>query len=484
MSTGCQEFRKLAAAAALGALEGSDLERFQRHLAGCPCCHAEFDRSRRALELTMAGTSAAPIPGRLAERILAAGRHELSVGARRRRAFVWAASLAGAAAALAIVCGLAWNATHKAPDPAAVCGCWRFVDGDSGNSRQADVAAGLVPERVAWEHRLSGLPGSFKPLAWKSVVVVGAEPSRRTHRGGGRLVALDAADGKVRWERDFPAGDFYKAKSFPDRCIVGGRIYVTDGEACLVLDANTGRDVARFDAPESSLGWSYLAASGERLFGAARDGRAVFCVDARTGGTVWTRTVEAGVFVPALSGGRLCFATASGELAALDAATGAELWSKTGAVPAGKASVHLRGRQVLALAQNDELLAFDAADGRTVWRRTEAGAFASGLAFGADAVYLRGGSTALRLADGATLWKQTDATGSLCAAPTVAGGRVLATAGKKAGSLSALEGSSGLRVGELPDAAVRSCDGVIVAGGRIFTVADGRLLAVACRSKG
>jgi outer membrane protein assembly factor BamB len=481
MSNDCREFRGQAAAAALGTLSGEELERFQRHLAGCPSCHAEFERSRRTLELAAAG-AAASVPANLAGRVAAAGREELFAESRRRRARLWIASAAGAAAALVLAAGLVWRANRPAPVPG--CGCWRFVDGDSGNSRQADASAALVPERVAWEQRLSGIPGSFKPLAWRDFVVVGADPAKRTHRGGGRLVSFGAADGKVRWERDFPAGDFYKAKGFPDRCILGGRLYLTDGQACLVLDAATGRDLGRLEAPELARGWSYLAASAGRLYGAARDGRTVFCVESATGRTVWARPVEGGVFLPALSDGRMHLASGTGELAALDADTGAVLWRREGAVPAGKASLHARGGLVLVLAENDELLAFDSVDGGLAWSRRETGAFASGLAFGSDAVFLRGGSLAVRLADGKTLWQQLDATGSLCAAPTAAGGGVLATAGEKAGSLSAIEGASGKSLGRLADAAVRSCDGAIVAGGRIFTVADGRLLAVTCRPKG
>ncbi|HOX05802.1 MAG TPA: PQQ-like beta-propeller repeat protein [Planctomycetota bacterium] len=481
MSRECQEFRGLAAAAALGALDGPELDRFRKHLAGCPSCHAEFERCRRTLEL--AGAAFPPAdPQRLASRIVSAGRSALEAEAGRRRLRLRLAAVCGAAAALLAVAGLVWVVSRPEPDPA--CGCWRFVDGDSGNSRQADVTVGLVPERVAWEQSLTGLPGSFKPLAWKGLVVVGADPDKKTHRGGGRLTAFGATDGRVVWERDFPSGDFYKAKGFPDRCISDGRMYVTDGEACLVLEVASGRDLARIEAPGDALGWSYLAASDGKLYGTGRDGRAVFCIDAQTGSAIWTRRMEGSVFVPALAGGRLYCATGGGELLALDAASGSELWARSGAVPAGRSSLHARGGRVLVLSERDELLAFRAEDGLPAWTRREAGAFASGLAFGSDAVYLRGGSLAVRLADGGTLWQQAGAAGSVCAAPTVTGGRVLATAGRQAGSLSSLEGASGRPMGVLAAVAVRSCDGAIVAGGRIFTVTDGRLLALACRAKG
>ena len=476
----CREIRRLAAAAALGALEGAELEQSQHHLAACPTCHAEFGRNRRALDLAAAGTSA-PVPETLAPRVAAAGRAELAAEGRRRGRRLWAAWLAASAAALLLAAGWVWQAGR--PRPAAPCGCWRFVDGDPGNARRSESPAGLVPERVAWERSVAGAPGAYKPLAWKDLVIVGAEPERRTHRGGGRLLAFDSAGGAVRWTRDFPAGDFYKAKGFPDRCIVDGRLYLTDGESCLVLDAATGRELARFEPPESARGWSYLAAAGGSLYGAARDGRTVFCVEAAGGRPVWSRPVEPGVFVPALAGGKLYCATGAGALAALDAATGAELWRREAVLPPGKASVHARGALVLVLAGNDELAAFGSADGRPAWKRAMRGAFASGLAFGDEAVYLLGGSAALALADGAVLWQQAEPAGSVCAAPTAAGGGVLAPAGAAPGSLITLD-RAGRSLGALSEAARRSCDGAIVAGGRIFTVADGKLLAVACRAGG
>ena len=154
----------------------------------------------------------------------------------------------------------------------------------------------------------------YRSLAWKGVVIVGEDPAKRTHRGGGHLVAFDTRDGKVRWERDFPAGDFNKGKDFPDRCILGGRLYITDGDSCLVLDAITGRDCGRLEAPEASRGWSYLAASDGRLYGAAHDRRTVFCVEAATGRELWSRRIEDGVYLPALSAGRMYLAPGGGAL--------------------------------------------------------------------------------------------------------------------------------------------------------------------------
>jgi outer membrane protein assembly factor BamB len=206
-------------------------------------------------------------------------------------------------------------------------------------------------------------------------------------------------------------------------------------------------------------------------------------VEALTGATVWSRPVGGATFVPALAAGRLYLATDGGTLLALDAAGGAEVWRREGAAPAGRASVHARGAQLLVLAADDQVLAFAAADGAPAWQRRLPGAFASGLAFGGEAVYLLGGAAALALADGAVLWQSSSRGLGECAAPTVAGGQVLAAAGPQSGSLSVLA-ASGKPLGSLAEAAQRACDGAIVAGGRIYTAGGGRVLAVACRPKG
>ena len=184
-----------------------------------------------------------------------------------------AASLA-AAAALLLAAGLfrAWRSDASAP--AGGDGGWRFVQGDAGNCRQGEAVSGLMPDRVIWTRSIPGVPGEFKPLAAQGLVIVNAAPEKKTFRGGGQLLAFDAETGEVRWQRSFPAGDFTKSLGFPDRCIRGGRLYVTDGRRCLVLDAATGRDLAALEPPEGAAGWKYLAAAGERLYGASEIGRA------------------------------------------------------------------------------------------------------------------------------------------------------------------------------------------------------------------
>ncbi len=471
----CDRSRELIPAAALGDLAESERGELQEHLEGCAPCRAIFGDTRGAVAL-LGETGSACASRDLPAKLAAAGRAELAAARRRRRVAFVAASLT-AASLLAVG---AWFLNGlRAEQP---CGCWRYVAGSTGNCRHANSSLHGLPDHVLWERPISGTAGAYKLLAWERLIVVGARPGRRTHRGGGRLLAFDSISGEMRWQRDFSTGDFFKAKGFPDRCILKGVLYVTDKSACLALEINSGRLLRRMEPPDDAVGWSYLTGEGEMLYGLSRNGQKLFCVEALTGRKVWSRSIGGQAFVPALSDGRLLVATESGELAAFSAASGRELWRKPGAPP-GRSTVHARGDNVLVLARGGHVAAFDAQNGNRRWERTVNGSFASGAAIGTDSVYLLAGTMSVSLQDGRIQWQNSEKANGLCSAPTVAGEQVLAAAGQEMGSLNVFA-SDGVVAGHLSGAARRACDGAIVAGGRIYAVGGGLLRAVACRPQG
>jgi outer membrane protein assembly factor BamB len=417
---------------------------------------------------------------------------------RRGRRLLRIAPAVAAAAAAGLV-ALAWGFLLR-PDGGGeveAAASWAFVNHDPGNSRCAGLAEFSLPDRAVWAREVEGAPGFYKPLAGEGLVVVGTlasgprvrlperavprsrgsgPPSRLgvlRPRGGGGLVAFDAETGRVRWRREFESGDFLKAKAFPDRCLHEGRLYVADGESCLALDAATGKLLREIAPPAGVAGWSYLAAGGGRLYGCSRDGLKVFCVDAARASGLWCRKLARATFVPALSGETLFVHTDDGAVAALDAGTGSELWRTAGATPGGEATVHAAEGKLVVLTARDELVSLDPSSGRLRWRREVGGAYASGLALGGGAAYLRGGTLALTLTDGRRLWRRERATGRLCSSPTALGACVLSAAGSAAGELNVI-GPSGRRIGGLDDAARSACDGAIVLGDAVYTVAGGR----------
>jgi outer membrane protein assembly factor BamB len=474
----CKRAAELASAAALGAVEPAELAELERHAAECPDCRAELERARRVLAALESAPP--PVPQGLADRIAAAGRAEIGSPSLARRILKLLAPAAAAAAVVALSLVL-WGPWSGGAGRGDACECWSFVDRDAGNSRDARAGSGFVPREILWEARVQGTASAYKPLVWKSTVVVGTGPTFR--RRGGGLAAFDAESGRALWSRTFPSGDFYKAKGFPDRCVREGRLYVTDGERCIVLDAAKGTELARLAPPEGVKGWGYLSARGERLFGVARDGGAAFSVDASSGAVIWTRRLAAPVFVPALSGGRLYVHTPDGAVEALDAANGSTVWRSDGATTGGKAWMYAHGERVVVLSEGGHVTLLAAASGEVAWSRRVEGAFASGLAVGDDAVYALAGCVALAADDGRELWRKTGATSGICTPPTLAGGNVLSAAGKAFGSLSVYT-ASGESLVTLDDVAGGACDGIVIAGGKAYAVGGTRVLALACETPG
>ncbi len=474
----CREAEEMLRARALGETDGPGASALEEHLSACPACRrlaGEYSRVVGRL-----GDIKAPPPGDdLAERAVDAGRAELR---RSRRRASLRLSAAGLLAAAGLFGCILWARAVLAPRP-AVCGCWRYVAGDPGNSRHVSDTVGAAPGEVVWEQPVRGRPGSYKPLAWKELVVVNTAPDRRTFRGGGRLTALDASCGRVRWTRDFAVGDFHKAKGFPDRCIADGRLYVTDGTRCLVLDLATGRDRRTLEAPEASVGWEYLTEHEGRLFGAGRDGRTIFALDAASGREIWCRPLDGGAFVPALSEGMLIAANSRGDVIAFDADDGKRVWLAEGAAPRGRTCVHAAPGRVLLVGEKGNVSALESRSGRPLWSRKVPGAFASGAAIGGGTAYLLGGTLALSLSDGRTSWEHALGEGRGCSPPTLAGRRVLAAAGEEFGSLE-MVAPGGRVIGSLSGAARRACDGPIVSDGRVYTVGGGRVRALAARTRG
>lgn len=475
----CSQASDLMSAVALGDLRGPELADFERHLSMCPSCRAEFTRARETLRLLTDGACAA-VPEGVLDLVLAAGRAEL---ARRPGRRLLRVAVSVAAAGIALLLGLwSWREPPDRIVPGADCLCWRFVGRDPGNSRLVDTSAVRVPERVLWGQKIESGAACCKPLAWKDLVIIGTRPTHLSRRGGA-LVAFDARDGRVRWRRSFASGDLYKAKGFPDRCIQDGRFYLTDGDRCLVFEAATGRELAAFEPPEEAIGWGYLTAFGSRLYGAARDGRTVFCLDATSGRPLWSRPAGGAVFVPALSDGRLYLHTDTGVVAALEASSGGRIWRRNSVTGGGRGSVHARDDRVLILTERGEVVALDGMTGRTAWKRAVHGAFYSGLALGRDSVHLLAGTLALEVTSGRILWRQHGRFHGICSAPTLAGGHILAAAGRELGSLSVFD-RSGKLVRTIDNAALWACDGAIVSGGRVYTVGGGRLVALSCGTGG
>lgn len=197
----------------------------------------------------------------------------------------------------------------------------------------------------------------------------------------------------------------------------------------------------------------------------------VRAIDAKTGSTIWSRSIEvegeseSAAFGGGVSagGGRVYATTGYGVAAAFDAVTGAEIWRVRPGPPFRGAPTVVAGR-VYALTQDNQLFALGADKGETLWSIAgtveTAGLLGGGApAFAQDTVvvgFSSGELNALRAENGRTVWSdalaRTGRTTALAAltdidaSPVIDRGRVFAIG--HGGRMAALELATGQRVWE------------------------------------
>ncbi len=240
-----------------------------------------------------------------------------------------------------------------------------------------------------------------------------------------------------------------------------------------------------------------------RLVAVDTDG-VVHALDAKTGARIWSHRMEVDDKAEAsafgggasIDSGKVYATNGVGEVVALNAADGAQLWKVKPAGPL-RGSPTIAFGQVYVMTQDNQVFALDANTGSLVWNEggssTQAGVFGvAAPAAGQGTViagYSSGELNAHRYENGRTLWADALArtsisteVGSLTdidADPIIDSGRVYALG--QGGRMAAYELVTGQRVWELNLAGIST---PAIAGEWIFTLTDdARLLAIA-RSTG
>lgn len=230
----------------------------------------------------------------------------------------------------------------------------------------------------------------------------------------------------------------------------------------------------------------------------------IHAMDAKTGASIWTHRMEVASDLSgsafgggaSIDDGKVYATNGVGEVVALDAATGSELWKVQPGGPL-RGSPTIAFGQVYVMTQDNQIFALDVNDGSLVWQEggsaTQAGVFGvAAPAAGQGSViagYSSGELSAYRYENGRTLWADALArtsisteVGSLSdidADPIIDSGRVYALG--QGGRMAAYELLTGQRIWELSLAGIST---PAIAGEWIFTLTDdSRLLAIA-RSTG
>lgn len=175
--------------------------------------------------------------------------------------------------------------------------------------------------------------------------------------------------------------------------VVGGRIYVLDSEAVVrAFSANTGAPVwstslvPKGKDGEGAFGGG-LASNGSQVFATTAFGEVV-ALNAGTGSEVWRKKFSAPIkTAPTVANGQVYFVTVANEAFALATASGAQLWQSSGTGESASAisntSPAVAGGMVVVPHTNGDLTAFSAGGGQQFWSEslasTRAGASVANL---------------------------------------------------------------------------------------------------------
>ncbi len=202
-----------------------------------------------------------------------------------------------------------------------------------------------------------------------------------------RLTALDAGDGRRLWERRLPGDRVGSGTLGGGLAVADGKVFVTTGFAQVIaLDASSGEVLWRqnVSAPIRSA-----PTVGEgRVFVVSSDNQTQ-ALDAATGEIVWTHRGAAelasllGAASPAYDAGTVVVAYSTGDLFALRAATGTELWSDylsrvtrttaVGQIADIRGSPVIDRGRVIAVSNAGRMAAFNLANGQRLWEQQIAG---------------------------------------------------------------------------------------------------------------
>ena len=296
---------------------------------------------------------------------------------------------------------------------------WSAFRGGVDRTGQLDNLPGPTRPATSWLFKGEGgvvIDFSSSPAVVGSQVYISAAQGS-FFSSGGSVYCVDADSGVNRWRYDTPI------QIFSSPTVVGGRVYVGEGfhqdADCHLhcLDANSGRPIWRFKTASHVESTPFIS-QGKVYFGAGGDG--VYCLDALEGEEIWHYPSIHVDMSPAVWKGKVYFGTGYGEyrIYAVDANSGAEIWSKRVDYPAW-GSPSADGDTVFFGLGNGNFIesaevpqgrvsAHNAETGEQMWQYETEDSVLTAVAYRDGVVYFGsrdGGVYALGATDGALGWK-------------------------------------------------------------------------------
>jgi len=366
-------------------------------------------------------------------------RHPSAIGGNDARRRASAAGLAGALALTLLAGGCSWFKTAKPPP------------------LPGDRISVLLHQRT-----LSADP----ELANVQILLPEPSPNADWPQAGGTadhaMHHLQLAETISRaWSVDIGTGSKKKKRLTSSPIIAGGRVYTMDSDSVVsAYQAVDGRRLWKTDLTPREEDEGHIA-----------------------GGLAFDQ-------------GRIFASTGFGQIIALDAESGKEIWRQKLSGPA-RAAPTARGGRVFVVTVDNKLFAVNAENGDGLWTHTGATESTSLLGSGSPAIgdgvvvvpYTTGELVALRVDTGRVLWqenltavKRTDVVSTLAhirGRPTIDRGRVIAMS--HAGLLAAIELRNGRRLWQREIAGLES---PWVAGDYIFVLTNDAEIAAVNRNDG
>jgi outer membrane protein assembly factor BamB len=186
-----------------------------------------------------------------------------------------------------------------------------------------------------------------------------------------------APDFVIAWKRSFGIGYARRRHVMTPPIAAGGRLFVMDGVANVSAhDERTGGQFWRTDVRIKSKGehdayGGGLAFADGRIF-VSSGYREVLALDAGTGAIIWRTPTEAPIHAaPTVAGGRVYVADINDELLAFDAATGASSWTYQALTEPARilaaSSPAVANDTIIASFASGELVAVRATNGNELW---------------------------------------------------------------------------------------------------------------------
>jgi outer membrane protein assembly factor BamB len=257
-------------------------------------------------------------------------------------------------------------------------------------SRARLYAFNAASGRAVWK---ALIPGTFSsPAVAEGLVYVG------TNLFPSQVLAFDANTGAPAWSADFNSG-------VGDITFAGGILYFGAEGTLWALDAGTGEEV--WHSPPVDPTNSPAVSNGTVYVGARADSR-VYAFDALTGAIDWSVPTETTVDSPLTVANGAVYANYGSSLRALDAESGATLWTADTGIGSEDTAPAVAEGVVYVLTGEARLWAFDAATGAHIWdKRAGAGTqVESSPAVANGVLYMSNQNIrAVRAASGVELWE-------------------------------------------------------------------------------